>query len=171
MASETPAPGGGSVAAVTVALGAALAAMAARFSRKRMDDADGLATEADRLRERVLPLARADAESYSAVLAAYRLPKDDPGRDAAIAEALSNAADVPLAIAEIAADVGELAARVADSGNPNLLGDAAAATYLAQAGAHACANLVRINLRDREDPRVARAEAAVERATRATRRI
>jgi len=159
------------VSAVAVALGAALAAMAARFSKARMDDAEALATQADALRARVLPLAQADADSYAAVLDAYRLPKDDPGRDAAVAAALSAAAEVPLAIAETAAEVGELAARVADSGNPNLLGDAAAATYLAEAGARACANLVRINLRDESDPRVARAAAAVERATRSVREV
>jgi methenyltetrahydrofolate cyclohydrolase len=171
VAAETPAPGGGSVSAVTVGLAAALAAMAARFSRRRMDDADALAAEADALRERVLPLAQADAESYSAVLAAYRLPTDEAGRDAAIVQALSKAADVPLAIAEIAAEVGELAARIADSGNPNLLGDAAAATYLAQAAALASANLVRINLHDDSDERVARAQAAVDRVGRSTRPV
>ncbi|HEY7197324.1 MAG TPA: cyclodeaminase/cyclohydrolase family protein [Gaiellaceae bacterium] len=146
VAARTSAPGGGSVSAVAVGMAAALAAMAARFSDKRLDDAEDVAAQADAIRAEVLPLAQADADAYAAVLAAYRLPKDDPGRDEAVASASEDAAEIPLRIAEQAAAVGAIAARLAEEGNPNLNGDAIAAALLASAAAQACANLVRINL-------------------------
>jgi formiminotetrahydrofolate cyclodeaminase len=98
VASDNPAPGGGSVAAVAVALAAGLSGMAARLSAGQL--ADGLAARADALRRRVAPLAEADAESYGRVLAAYREPDSETRRERA-SDALSGAADVPLAVAEV----------------------------------------------------------------------
>jgi formiminotetrahydrofolate cyclodeaminase len=84
---------------------------------------------------------------------------------------MSRAADVPLEIAECAASVSELAAEIAERGNPNLRGDAAAASILASAAARVAANLVEINLATVEgDERVERARAFVRSAERATRR-
>jgi formiminotetrahydrofolate cyclodeaminase len=150
VAAKTSAPGGGAVAAVTVALAAALAEMVAQFSGKQWDGAEDAALRARELRTRAAPLAQADAEAYQAVIAA----RGGPGYE----EALSRAADVPLAIVQAAADVGELAAELAASGNPNLRGDAATAALLAEAAARSAANLVDINLADREgDERIGRA--------------
>src|SRR5215203_879579 len=64
VASGGPAPGGGSVAAIAVALAAGLSGMAARLSAGQLADADELARRADVARRRVAPLARIDAESY-----------------------------------------------------------------------------------------------------------
>jgi methenyltetrahydrofolate cyclohydrolase len=138
------------VAAVAVSLAAALAEMAAQFSGKQWDRADEAVSRARELRARAMPLAEADAEAYGAVIAARGTPDYDV--------ALSRAADVPLAVVETAADVAELAAELAASGNPNLRGDAATAALLAEAAARAAANLVEINLADkRGDERIARA--------------
>ena len=135
VASREPAPGGGATAAVAVALAAALTAMAARFSTEHLADADTLAGRADGLREEVVLLARADAAAYGRVLDAYRTPRDAEGtRCREIRDALTEAADVPLSIAGIGAEVAGLAARLAEEGNPNLRGDAVAATVLAGAG-------------------------------------
>ena len=168
VASDGPAPGGGSVAAIAVALAAGLAGMAARLSSERLDDAPELAGRADAARLRVAPLAGADAESYGRVLDAYREP-DPEARTARVREALSGAADVPLAVAEAGNEVVGIAYRLAEKGNPNLRGDALASVLLAGAGVRAAAELVGINLSaaDVDDDRLGRANSLVD-ATSAT---
>ncbi len=172
IALEESTPGGGSVAAVAVAMAAALAEMAARFS-KDWPEAPGVVAQAKALRERAAPLAQADAEAYEEYLAAIRLPKDldSEVRDATIGRALSRAAEVPLAIAEAGADVAALGALAAEHGNPNLRGDAVTAALLGEAGARAAANLVAVNLGTTEqDERVRRARQAVVAAAEAAQR-
>jgi formiminotetrahydrofolate cyclodeaminase len=147
VASREPAPGGGASAAVAVALAAALSSMAARFSTDHLADAGTIVDKAEELRSRVMVLARADAAAYGRVLDAYRTPRDDEAeRRRRIREALSEAADVPLSIAEIGAEVVGNAARLAEEGNPNLRGDAVTAAALAGAGVRAAATLVEINV-------------------------
>jgi methenyltetrahydrofolate cyclohydrolase len=181
VASGEPAPGGGSVAAVAVALAGGLAGMAARLSADQLADAPGLADRADASRRRVAPLARADAESYGHVLDAYRLPRepDSAIRTERVRDALSGAADVPLVVAEIGHEVAGIAARLVEEGNPNLEGDAMTAVLLADAGVRAAAALAEINLSSAsvEDGRLGRANelvdntaATVQRATEDHRR-
>jgi methenyltetrahydrofolate cyclohydrolase len=173
ISAETSAPGGGSVAAVVGALGAALAAMAARFSKEQWEDAAGAVAQAEALKARLLPLADEDARAYENVLLALRMPNevDEEVRDAAIGDALSRAADVPMAIAEAAVDVATLGCELAQRGNPNLHGDAAAAVFLAEAAVRTSANLVEINLTTREgDERLDRARDLVEHVRRISRR-
>jgi methenyltetrahydrofolate cyclohydrolase len=147
VASREPAPGGGASAAVAIALAAALTGMAARFSTDHLADAETIAGKAEELRSRVMPLARADAAAYGRVLDAYRIPRgDEEGRRRRIREALSEAADVPLSIAEVGAEVAGNAGRLVEEGNPNLRGDAVTATVLAGAGVRAAATLVEINV-------------------------
>jgi methenyltetrahydrofolate cyclohydrolase len=161
VAERTPAPGGGAAAGVGCALGAALVEMAARFAE--LEDAAARAAE---LREEGMALADADHSAYEPVLAAMRLPADDPGRAEALRSAQSAAADVPLAIAEAAAAVAALARHVAEAGKPALRGDALAGADLAAGAARAAARLVEINLADfGGDPRVAQAREAVARAS------
>jgi formiminotetrahydrofolate cyclodeaminase len=147
VASREPTPGGGASAAVAVALAAALTAMAARFSADHLADAETIADRAEELRNRVMPLAQADAAAYGRVLDAYRTPRDDDEkRRRRIREALSEAADVPLSIAEVGVEVAGNAARLVEEGNPNLRGDAVTAVALAKAGVRAAATLVEINV-------------------------
>ena len=147
VASREPAPGGGASVAVAVALAAALTAMAARFSADHLADAETIADRAEELRNKVMPLAQADAAAYGRVLDAYRTPRDDEEkRRRRIREALSEAADVPLSIAEVGVEVAGNAARLVEEGNPNLRGDAVTAAALAKAGVRAAATLVEINI-------------------------
>ena len=147
VASREPAPGGGASAAVAIALAAALTAMAARFSADNLADAETIADRAEELRNKVMPLAQADAAAYGRVLDAYRTPRDDDEkRRRRIREALSEAADVPLSIAEVGVEVAGNAARLVEEGNPNLRGDAMTAAALAKAGVRAAATLVEINV-------------------------
>ena len=142
LAARTPTPGGGGAAAVTGAMAAGLVAMAARFSARQLPEAGDLASRADELRRRVADLADLDAQAYTAVLEALRLPREAGQRR----EALLGAALVPLEIAEIGAEVAQLAARVAEAGNPNLRGDAVTGAVLAAASARSAACLVDINV-------------------------
>jgi glutamate formiminotransferase/formiminotetrahydrofolate cyclodeaminase len=174
VSAETSAPGGGSVAAVTGAMGASLAAMAARFSKEQWEDAAGAVAQAEALKARLLPLAEEDARAYENVLLALRMPRevDEEVRDDAIGDALSRATDVPLAIAEASVDVATLACELAHRGNQNLQGDAAAAVFLAEAAVRASANLVEINLATREgDERLERSRELVEIVRRTSRRV
>jgi methenyltetrahydrofolate cyclohydrolase len=168
VASGNSAPGGGSVAAVAVALAAGLSGMAARLSASQL--ADELAARADAARRRVAPLARIDAESYGRVLDAYR---ESETRRERVSDALSGAADVPLAIAEVGNEVAGIAARLVEEGNPNLEGDAIAAVLLAEAGVRAATVLVEINLSSAnvDDGRLARANELVDKTASTARRV
>ena len=156
IASAEPAPAGGSVAAVAVAMAAGLVAMAARLAHD-WPKASQVVERAEALRSTMSALALADEDAYTKVIEALRLPPDSPSRDTELAAALSGAADVPLAVAEAAAEVAVLAALVAQEGNDRLRGDALVAAELAEAGARGAAELVAINLAGRDDPRVRRA--------------
>jgi formiminotetrahydrofolate cyclodeaminase len=174
VAAREPAPGGGAVAAVSVAMAAGLAAMAARFSGGHLDRAEVVAGQAETLRARVEPLADSDAESYRKVLEAFALPRDHGAeaeelRRQRIRHALEDAAEVPLKVAEAGAEVAGLAATLAEGGNPNLRGDAITAGLLAAAGARSAAGLVAINVGDR-DQRALRAAQLAEAATAASGR-
>jgi formiminotetrahydrofolate cyclodeaminase len=173
LAAETSAPGGGSAAAIAGAMAASLAAMAARFSKEQWEDASGAVAQAEALKARLLPLADEDAVAYENVLLALRMSKEveEEVRDAAIGDALSRAADVPMEIAAASLDVAMLAADLAELGNQNLHGDAAAAAVIAEAAVRASTNLVEINLATREgDERLERARELCEMARRTTRR-
>jgi methenyltetrahydrofolate cyclohydrolase len=168
------APGGGSAAALTVALGASLCAMAARLSAQQLAalDIEFLVAEAEQLRGSAASLVQADAESYRGVVAALRdQPGQDPGPASYLPDpdaehqrqridaALSEAATTPMEVLEIAAQTARLAARLAAEGNPRLRGEASTAVLLVQAGARAAAVLVSINLAASPgDKRPARAE-------------
>ncbi len=175
-----PAPGGGSAAALTVALAAGLCVMAARLSSRQMSDSPELAAAAEQLRDRVASLCQADADAYSLVVSARRQPAEpDPDeRTRGIAAALSVAADVVLEVVQIASRVAALAAPIAELGNPNVRGDAVAAALLSDSGARAAGGLVLINLEDADagdDDRISQLEVLLgetaESAARARRTI
>ena len=138
LGARTPTPGGGGAAAVTGAMAAGLVAMAARFSARQLPEAGDLAEEADRLRYMASRLVDTDARAYTRVLATR-----GPERK----QALLGAAMIPLEIAAIGARAAQMAARVAEAGNPNLRGDAMTGAVLAAASARSAGCLVDINVR------------------------
>jgi formiminotetrahydrofolate cyclodeaminase len=157
IASAEPAPAGGSVAAVAVAMAAGLVAMAARLAHE-WPKAGEVVERAEALRSSMATLALADEDAYAKVIEALRLPTATASRAAELEAALSDAADVPLAVAEAGAEVAVLAALVAQKGNERLRGDALVAAELAEAGARGAAELVAINLAGSDDPRIGRAK-------------
>jgi formiminotetrahydrofolate cyclodeaminase len=171
LAAEEPAPAGGSVAALAVAMAAALITKVARASPD-WPGAGAVVAQAERLRRRTAPLAQSDAEAYEEALAALHLPDqlEQEVRDMALSHVLARAAEIPLVIAEAGADVACLAAEVADRGNPARRGDAVAAALIAEAAARAAANLVAVNLTvTPEDERLLRARAVTDVASAAAR--
>jgi methenyltetrahydrofolate cyclohydrolase len=174
LSAPAPAPGGGSALAFASANAAAVLVLAAGVSRDSWADAAGAVAQAEALRDRAAPLAQRDAEAYTAAHEARRaaagLPPEQ--RDYRVGEAFSQAAEPPLEIARIAADVAELAVEVAAHGNPAVRADAAAAAHLAAAAARGAAGMVGANLTALEgDPRVAEAERLAAAASRAAARI
>jgi len=171
VASTDPAPGGGSSAAVAVALAAALLEMCSRLELAREGVSEHLAqdlpVQARTLRERGLQLADQDLSSYAGVLEALRQPKDQPGRADRLEAALTEASQAPLAIAEAAAEIAGLAAAVTAVSDPAVRGDALAAVLIAEAATAAAASLVEINLASREGSDLARARDARRRAQEA----
>jgi formiminotetrahydrofolate cyclodeaminase len=174
VAAESPSPGGGSSCALACALAAGLVEMAAAFTIARERYAERhermatMRARAGELRSRALELAEEELHVYEAVLDALREPEDAPGRAERLDAALSDAADSPLAVARAAAEVAELAAEAASTGNRNLRGDAVSGALLAEAACCASSQLADINLAGRpQDPRRAQASDFAQRALQA----
>jgi methenyltetrahydrofolate cyclohydrolase len=173
LAGEGPAPAGGSAAAITVAMAAGLVAMVARASEGHWDEAGGVVGQAETLRARVAPLAKADAEAYLDALSTLRGRGllEERYRDQQLRAALDRAAEIPLRIAEAGADLASLAALLVENGNPEVRADAAVAAVLAAGGTRAAAKLVAVNLSALEgDPRVRHVDSLAEVAAEASGR-
>src|SRR5688572_10507460 len=147
VAAKTSTPGGGSVAAYASTLGAALGAMAARYS-----DAPAVAEAVvalDALRARFILLVDRDTEAYSKVSAAYGLAKktddDKKARRAAIQAALVDAAKVPLEGMRAAIEALRTLESIVAHCNKNLASDLASGAHLLRAGLEGCGWNVRIN--------------------------
>ncbi|MEA4812503.1 MAG: glutamate formimidoyltransferase [Anaerolineaceae bacterium] len=156
VAEGTPAPGGGSAAAHTGALAAALAVMVARLTVGRVKYAS---VEADcwqvieageALRKELSAAVALDSEAFDGILKARRLPKETEvqqlERAQALHEATLHAARVPLQNAEKAIEVMKLSFKMAEIGNINAISDAGAGANLAKAAFEAAAMNVKINL-------------------------
>jgi len=158
LASGDPTPGGGSAAAVMGAMGAALVSMVANLTigkpRYRQVEADmrRLLARADALRAQLSDAMEADVEAFNRVMAAYRLPKDDPERSEAIQTALKQATEVPLHCARLCVAVIELCREAADKGNSNVLSDVGVGVLAAHAALKSCAINVTVNLNAIRDP-------------------
>ena len=160
VADRVPAPGGGAAAALQAALGAALLAMVGRYSvgpdfAQHQETIDRVVAEADELRGIALRLAEADEAAFSAVAAAYRLPKttdeEKATRSAAVAEAVVNAAWPPAQVIGVSSMVVDLAEALVLIGNRNVLSDLAAAAEAAGAAVATARVNVEIDLAGIED--------------------
>lgn len=157
-ASKDPTPGGGSVAALVGALGAALGAMVCHLTigkpRYAEHEAELIATlaELDGLRARLLALMDADIAAYEQLSAAYKLPREpaEP-RAAALAAALGPATEVPLRIAEAAAATLDRVPTVIEKGSVVAVSDAGMAALLAAAALASAKLNVLINLGSNPD--------------------
>jgi glutamate formiminotransferase/formiminotetrahydrofolate cyclodeaminase len=161
VASSSPVPGGGSVAAHAGALAAALAQMVAGLTvgKKKYAAVDAemkqTALQAAALGNQLAALVTRDAEAYALVSDAYKLPKEPADaaerRAIAVASALLKAAEVPLETARAALDVAQLAHLVAEKGNTNAVTDAGVSALLAAAAARGAAYNVRVNVQALDD--------------------
>ena len=156
LASNAPAPGGGSVAALSGALGAALLSMVCNLTlgKKRyadvQDDIAALVEKTEALRHHLTDLLEADVEVFTGVSAAYKMPRKPPearaARSAAIQEALKAATQVPLDVAKACVEVIELCTQAAEQGNQGAVSDAGVAVLMAEAGLRSAALNVIINI-------------------------
>lgn len=141
VASDEPAPGGGSVVSVAAALAAALGSMVCRFSPPSPSGASAslapVLDELDRLRGEMLDLANADAVAYGGYRTARELPKgtdqERQQRRSAVRAALIEAIEVPLAVARGSRRIHALLGSVVEAGNPHLRSDAEIGRLLAAA--------------------------------------
>ncbi|MBI3893031.1 MAG: glutamate formimidoyltransferase [Candidatus Wallbacteria bacterium] len=157
VAAKTETPGGGSVAALSAALGAALGSMVCRFTlgKKKFADAkealEKCLVRFEALRAELSGLIADDAAAFDGLMAAMRLPKDTPEQQAAradrMARATERAVEVPLTVMERSVEVLELALTTVRRGNPNLASDAGSAAQAARAAATCASYNVRINLK------------------------
>ncbi len=156
VSSNSPAPGGGSVAALAGSLGAALAAMVANLTvgkagyESAWAPLSTLAERAQVLKAALLRAVDEDTKAFDDVLAAMRQPKlteeQKAARSSAIAVAYEKATAVPLATARLCLQALELTEQAAASGNRNSASDAGVGALLAKAGLDAALMNVRINL-------------------------
>ena len=170
---QEEAPGGGSAAAVTVAMAAGLVVMVARASKDHWPEAGGAIGQAETFRARVAPLAQADAEVYRDALTILRRREEvsERYRDQTLRDALEKSAEIPVRIVEAGADLATLAALLVENGNQEVRADAVVACLLAEGGARAAATLVETNLgATQDDARVRHVKSLVEAAGDASKR-
>ncbi|MFH1373156.1 MAG: glutamate formimidoyltransferase [bacterium] len=156
VASSSPAPGGGSVAASAGVLAAALSAMVCRLTvgKKQYaavkEELSDIRDRADKLRTELTQLIETDKEAFDDVMAAFKLPRNTDeevaARDAAVEKATQEAARVPLTVMKKSLDVLKLARIVAEKGNENSISDAGVAGLMGLAAVEGAWYNVRINL-------------------------
>jgi len=160
-AAGTAVPGGGSVAALNAALAAGLTEMVANLTIGKKgyeaveDEMKALAEKASQLRTKLTAAIDRDADAYTEVMAAYKLPKttdeETALRNQKIQDAIKHAALVPLEVARDALAVIELAGQAIGRGNKNAASDGAVAAMNARTGALAAIYNVKINLSSIKD--------------------
>jgi formiminotetrahydrofolate cyclodeaminase len=156
LSSESPAPGGGSVAALCGSLSAALSSMVANLTHgkkgfeKYNEAMDNIAVKGQSLKKSFIDAIDDDTKAFNKIGVARRMPKDSDEnkaiRDKAIEEANVEATMVPLMVLARALEAVQLAELVAEKGNPNTLSDAGVAGLTARAAAEGAFYNVLINL-------------------------
>ena len=161
-ASESPAPGGGSISAYMGALGAALGTMVANLSSHkagwddRWEEFSTWAEEGQKLMQELLSLVDEDTAAFNRIMAVFAMPKttdeEKAARSAALQDATLYATEVPLRTMQAAARVFPLVKAMAEEGNPNSVSDAGVGALAARSAVLGARLNVRINaagLKDR----------------------
>ena len=155
-ASNSPVPGGGSIAALSAAVAASLSEMVARLTIGKdgydafEEDMKKIAKDAADYRNKLIKDIDRDSNAYNNVMAAFKLPKateqERKKRKKAIQEALKNASLVPLDVAKDAFKIIELAEKVVKYGNESAVTDGAVAVMMARTAVLSALYNVKINL-------------------------
>jgi len=154
-ASESPAPGGGSISAYVGSLGVSLAAMVANLSSHkrgwddRWEEFSEWADQAQQIKDSLLKLVDEDTNAFNAIMDAFRLPKgtleEKTKRSQAIQDATKYAIEVPFRIMEVSMDSLKLIRAMANIGNPNSVTDAGVGMLCVRAAVHGAFLNVKIN--------------------------
>jgi len=160
-ASESPAPGGGSIAAYLGALGVSLGTMVANLSSHkrgwddRWEEFSQAAEEGQKLKDKLLYLVDADTAAFNGIIDAVRMPKGTSAEKAARAEAMEaatkNAIEIPLDVMRTSHACFNLLSQMADSGNPNSVSDAGVGALCCKSAVHGAYLNVKINCKDLDD--------------------
>jgi len=157
LASNSPTPGGGSVAALAGALGAALISMVGNLTvgKKKYEDVEEdikkILSSSEKLRYELSQLIEDDVKVFNNFMATYKMPKETEDekkiRTEKMQEALIKAAKVPLRVAYKCLDILSLSKEVAEKGNINVVSDAGVAVLMAEAALESAILNVKINLK------------------------
>jgi glutamate formiminotransferase / formiminotetrahydrofolate cyclodeaminase len=160
-ASESPAPGGGSISAYAGALGVSLATMVANLSaskkgwENRWEEFSKAAEEGQALKDKLLYMVDEDTHAFNEIMQAFQLPKsteeEKTFRKKAISEATRYAIEVPLKVMETVLQCFPLIRNMADKGNPNSISDAGVGALCARAAVLGAGLNVRINAASYDD--------------------
>jgi formiminotetrahydrofolate cyclodeaminase len=162
VASNSPAPGGGSVAALAGALGAALTSMVCNLTKAKQgyeevqDEIAEVLEKSEELRKDLTDLIDKDTDAFNEVMKALQMPKETEEqkeqRRTILQTAFKQAAEIPLETARKCVQILHVAHIVAEKGNKNSISDAAVSALMAQTGVQAAMLNVRINLSSIKDP-------------------
>ena len=164
LASNSPTPGGGSVAALAGALGAGLISMVGNLTvgKKKYEDLEEdikkILSFSEKLRYELSQLIEEDVKVFNNFMATYKMPKETEDekkvRVEKIQESLIEAAKVPLKVACKCLDILSLSKEVAEKGNINVVSDAGVAVLMAEAALESAILNVKINLKMIKDEKI-----------------
>ena len=160
-ASESPAPGGGSISAYVGALGVSLATMVANLSshKKGWDDRweefSNWAEKGEQYKNELVKLVDADTKAFNQIMSAFGLPKstneEKAVRSKAIQEATKFAIEIPFRVMQVSYDSMEVIKAMAEIGNPNSISDAGVGALCARSAVMGAFMNVRINASGYDD--------------------
>jgi len=153
LASSSPAPGGGSVSALLGALSSALTSMVCRLTENKKgyeqfnEEIKKALEESESIRKRTTKLIDEDTNVFNEVMSAFKIPKNDTGREKKIQDAMKRATEVPLKTMRECYRVLELTKVIAEKGNLNSVSDAGVAALTANTGVMGASLNAMINLK------------------------
>lgn len=163
LASNAPVPGGGGAAALVGAVGIALGDMVGELTTGKKkyadveEDIQALMAEAKSVKDEFVRLIDADAEAFAPLAAAYGIPKDQPGRDEIMEEALRNGAAVPMEIMRTCGRALDLIREFAEKGSRLAISDAGCAAACCKAALDSASLNVFINTKSMKNREYAEA--------------